>query len=225
LTTADRTRTALTLIHVEAAGSRSSYLDCRVDESFDDDVLEPLPVYEDGVPVPPAQVANDWRLGGMLAVRREATVASAALAVATPISTLPPWSIADELRPRADTSLRFSASFTRMTTLNPALLADLPNWWGRRADNARVLVSRRLRLEAPSSEPSGTWRLRGSLRSPWLRRWIPVELQLWPRLGAWTKVSLEPQRCVRPGRRYFRNGHRTLDALTARLTTELHGRS
>jgi hypothetical protein len=168
-----------------------------VDDSFDDDVLEPLPVYEDGVPEPPAPVA---------------------------IFALPPWSITDELRPPpADAGRRFSASFTRMTTLNPALLADLPNWWGRRAENARVLVSRRLLLEAPSFEPSGTWRLRGSLRSPWLRRWIPVELQLWPRLGAWTKVSLEPQRFVRPGRRYFNNGHRTLDDLTSRLTSELNG--
>ena len=165
-----------------------------MDESFDDDVLEPLPVYEDGVPVPP-----------------------------TPISTLPPWSIADELRPRADPSLRFSATFTRMTTLNPALLADLPNWWSRQADNARVRVSRRLLLEAPRFEPSGTWRLRGWLRSPWLRRWIPVELQLWPRLGAWTKLSLEPRRFVRPGHRYFNNGHRTLDDLTSRLTSELNG--
>jgi hypothetical protein len=189
-----------------------------VDESSDDDVLEPLPVYEDGVPVPPVPVGDTWRLGDMFATRREPTVAGA-------IYTRPPWSIADEMRSSADAGLRSSATFTRMTALNPALLVDLPNWWSRRADHARVCVSRQLLLEAPSFEPSGTWRLRGSLRSPWLRRWIPVELQLWPRLGAWTKVSLEPQRGVRPGRRYFRNGHRTLDALTARLTTELHSRS
>ncbi len=192
-----------------------------MDESGDD-VLEPLPVYEDGEPVPPAPVASDWRLGDLFAIRRQPTVASAALGGAPPIFTLPPWSTADEVRPPAGAGRRFSATFTRMTALNPALLADLPNWWYLRADKAGVSVSRRLLLEAPSFEPSGTWRLRGSLRSPWLRRWIPVELQLWPRLGAWTKVSLEPQRFVRPGRRYFRNGHRTLDALTARLTTELH---
>ena len=59
------------------------------------------------------------------------------------------------------------------------------------------------------------------LRSPWLQRRIPVELLLWPRLGAWTKVCLEPQRRVRLGRRYFSNGHRAIDALTARLNTEL----
>jgi hypothetical protein len=201
------------------------YLDCRVDESCDDDVLEPLPVYEDGVPMRPASVADNGRPGDLLGVRREPTVARAALAAATVIFTRSARSTANEFPPPPDGRRGISATFTSMIDLNPALLADLPNWWRPRADHARVCVSRQLLLEAPSFEPSGTWRLRGSLRSPWLRRWIPVELQLWPRLGAWTKVSLEPQRGVRPGRRYFRNGHRTLDALTARLTTELHSRS
>jgi hypothetical protein len=173
------------------------YLDCRVDESCDDYVLEPLPALA-GVPMRPASVADSWRPGDR--------------------------STANEFRPRPDARRGLSATFTSMIALHPALLADLPNWWRRRADRERVRVSRALLLEAPSFEPSGTWRLRGSLRSPWSRRWIPVELQLWPLLGAWTKVSLEPQRAVRPGRRYFRNGHRTLDALTARLSTELHGR-
>jgi hypothetical protein len=178
-----------------------------VDESCDGDVLEPLPAYEDGVPVSPAPTGAGRRLGALLLSRRSRG------------STTP------EVQPCAPRSPRFSATFTRLTDLDPALLADLPNWWGRRADDARVRVTRQLVLEAPSIASSGTWRLRGSLRSPWLRRWIPVELELWPRLGAWTKVSLEPQRFVRPGRRYFRNGHRTLDALTARLTTELHDRN
>jgi hypothetical protein len=203
---------------------RERYSDRRVHEPCDDDVLEPLPVYEDGVPVPPAPVANDWRLGDLFANRREPAFASAIPTSAPPIPTGPPWSIGGGVPPPAGTGRRSSATFIRMTALNPELLADLPNWWCRRADDARVRVSRRLLLEAPRFEPSGTWRLRGSLRSPWLRRWIPVELQLWPRLGAWTKVSLEPQRFVRPGRRYFSNGHRTLDALTTRLTAELHGR-
>jgi hypothetical protein len=61
----------------------------------------------------------------------------------------------------------------------------------------------------------------GWLGSPWLRRPIRVELQLWPRLGAWTKVSMQPQRRVRVGRRYFRLGHRTLDRLVERLEQEL----
>ncbi len=194
-----------------------------MDESFDDDVLEPLPVYEDGVPVPPAPVADGWRLADQFLSRREPT--GATLAVETALRHWSPWSIADELRPPGDAGRPFSATFTRMTALNPALLADLPNWWSRCADDTHVRVTRRLVLEAPSFESSGTWRLRGLLRSPWLRRWIPVELQLWPRLGAWTKISLQPQRHVHLDRRYFNNGHRSLDALTARLTEELHGRS
>lgn len=190
-----------------------------MDESGDDDVLEPLPVYEDGVPVPPAPVAVQWRPGDAFARHRKPT---GALGPATLLFTPPARSIAGDLRLRGDAGRWSSGTFTRTSALNPALLADLPNWWRRGADHERVRASPRLVLEAPNLEPSGTWRLRGSLRSPWLRRWVPVELLLWPRLGAWTKVSLEPQHRVRPGRRYFSNGHRTLDELTALLMTELH---
>jgi hypothetical protein len=114
-----------------------------------------------------------------------------------------------------------SATFTRLTALHPALLARLPDWWCARARGARVRATRHLNLDAPQRERSGTWRMCGSLRSPWLRRNIDIELQLWPRLGAWTKVSLQPQRRVHIGRRYFRTGHRALDALTERLDEEL----
>ncbi len=159
-----------------------------------DDDLEPLPVYEHTTPVPSRHGDEDRRFGGVSPTRSAVRIR------------------------------RFSATFTRMTDLDPDLLEDLPNWWWRRADDARVRVGRRLVLEAPSFASGGAWQLRGSLRSPWLRRWIPVDLQLWPCLGAWTKVTLEPQRHVRIGRRYFIGGHRALDTLTARLTTELRGR-
>jgi hypothetical protein len=78
-----------------------------------------------------------------------------------------------------------------------------------------------LEVDPPQRDRSGTWRMSGRLRSPWLRRPIGVELQLWPRLGAWTKVTMEPRRRVRVGRRYFRSGHGALDALTERLESEL----
>jgi hypothetical protein len=66
-----------------------------------------------------------------------------------------------------------------------------------------------------------TWRAPGRLRSPLLVRSIPVELLLWPYVGGWTRMSLEPQRAVHASRFYFRRGHRVLDALTRRLVTEL----
>jgi len=192
-----------------------------VDESnYGDDVLEPLPVYEDGLPVPPAPVGGQRRFGHLRRARRAPDDEHANSPPPPAIAREWDWSAHEQVAPHA-AGATFSATFTRLTELHPALLADLPNWWRRRADDARVRVTRQLVLEAPRFESSGTWRLRGSLRSPWLRRRIPVELQLWPRLGSWTKVSLEPQRRVRLGRRYFDNGHRALDALTDRLHAEL----
>ena len=82
-------------------------------------------------------------------------------------------------------------------------------------------VTRRLTLEEPRRASGGTWRTPGRLKSPWGVRSIPVELLLWPYLGGWTKVTLEPQRAVHVGRRYFKRGHRVLDTLTARLVGEL----
>jgi hypothetical protein len=64
--------------------------------------------------------------------------------------------------------------------------------------------------------------MRGHLRSPWLQSSIPVELTLWPWLGEWTKLSLEPGKHVLITRRYFRKGHRMLDVLGDRLASELH---
>jgi hypothetical protein len=221
--TTSATRTTGSRKNSRPTVAQGSYRESCVDTSHDDDVLEPLPVYEDGVPVPPAPVGAQRRLAHLLRPRREPAAASATLPLPVAIRREWDWSISEELRPVVE-GQTFSATFTRLTELHPALLADLPNWWRRRADDARVRVTRQLVLEAPRFESSGTWRLRGSLRSPWLRRRIPVELQLWPRLGSWTKVSLEPQRRVRLGRRYFDNGHRALDTLTTRLHTELRAR-
>ena len=116
---------------------------------------------------------------------------------------------------------RATATFTRLTTLDPARLAGLPQWWRGTARDRRVHAARGLVLDAPECAGSGTWHMRGCLRSAWLGRPIRVELQLWPRLGAWTKVSLQPRSRVHVGRLYFRKGHRALDALTARLDSEL----
>jgi hypothetical protein len=116
---------------------------------------------------------------------------------------------------------RLTSAFSRLTTLHPTQLADLPAWWSRRAHDGRVRATRRLTLEAPVRRASGTWQMRGRLRRSWVGREVSVDLELWPFLGAWTKLTLEPQRRVHVGRRYFRNGHRALDALTARLSAEM----
>ena len=104
---------------------------------------------------------------------------------------------------------------------------EYDEWWQRvgrydRGDDDRRKWRRQVSvLDAPECAGSGTWHMRGCLRSAWLGRPIRVELQLWPRLGAWTKVSLQPRSRVHVGRLYFRKGHRALDALTARLDSEL----
>jgi hypothetical protein len=100
-------------------------------------------------------------------------------------------------------------------------LESLGEWWRRRARDDRVEVAGRLVLEAPRRDPAGAWRVRGLLRNPTRTRWIPVELLLWPRFDAWTKLSVEPQRGVRVGRRYFANGHRVLDVLCGELVRDL----
>ena len=89
------------------------------------------------------------------------------------------------------------------------------------ARDERVEVAHRLFLERPRRDRADTWRMRGSLRSPWRPRSIPLELLLWPRFETWTKLSAEPQRGVHVGRRYFANGHQVLDALCAELIHEL----
>jgi hypothetical protein len=104
-----------------------------------------------------------------------------------------------------------------MIALRAGLLDYLPEWWRQRARNERVAIERRLFLEQPERSRTDTWRMSGSLRRPRHPRSIPFELLLWPRFDAWTKLSLEPQRGVRVGCRYFANGHHALDALSAEL--------
>jgi hypothetical protein len=129
-----------------------------------------------------------------------------------------PWAAGAPVPQR---SASFLSAFTRMTEVHPVLLDGLPRWWRASAHDNRVEIARRLVLEAPHRDAAGTWRFRGRLRSPWRARSSPVELMLWPRLGAWTKLAVEPQRDVHVGRRYFRSGNRVLDTLTERLRREL----
>ena len=86
--------------------------------------------------------------------------------------------------------------------------------------HGRVRINR-LSLDPPSIDADGAMRLHGRLRAGRFGRVTPVELTLWPWLGEWTKMSLEPQRHVVMTRSYFRRGHRALDLIAARLATEL----
>jgi hypothetical protein len=115
---------------------------------------------------------------------------------------------------------RLTATFVRIIDLHPARLAALTPWWSRRAKHGRVRI-RRLSLEVVRVDADGVVRLHGRLHGGLLGRATPVELALWPWLGEWTKVALEPQRHVVMTRGYFRRGHRALDGLEAALGREL----
>lgn len=184
----------------------------------DDDVLEPLPVYDDGVPVVPVPTATEGAGVDPRELARECIDAvRAVFDERVTVRAQTPWVATAPAVPPPVLKGEFAATFIRMFGLDPSRLAALPAWWQRRAEGGRVDVARRLLLDAPRQDAHGTWRLRGRLRSPGRARAIPVELLLWPHLGAWTKMTLEPQRRVLCGRRYFRSGHRVLDRLTAEL--------
>jgi hypothetical protein len=183
-----------------------------------DDSLEALPVEIDGVEVSPQRVASEWRWADLF----DPSGAARAGGDAPLVTTTAPWAAAGattDVPTGRPGGLR--SAFSRMFALSPAKLASLDQWWERRACDDRVEIARRLLLERPRPGPAGTWRVRGRLKSPWRARWIPVELLLWPRLDAWTKLSVEPQRGVHVGRSYFRSGHRVLDSLSDQLIREL----
>jgi hypothetical protein len=191
-------------------------------QAGEDRPLEPLAVYDDGVAFEPEAAARpreSWR-----DARSLMEAARTALDERRAARAQPPWVPAAPSLPPPGPG-RFLSTFTRMIGLHPAVLEDLPDWWGRHARDEQVHVARRFVLEEPHYAASGTWQAHGRLRTRWLRRSIPVDLQLWPYLGAWTKVCLQPQRRVHAGRRYFRHGHRALDLLTARLVGELQAHS
>ncbi|GIU86535.1 MAG: hypothetical protein KatS3mg009_1050 [Acidimicrobiia bacterium] len=187
----------------------------------DGDVLEPLPVYDErgrhdpvGEPGPPSAADVVARAREVLGALRAVVGERTAVRGASPWAAAP----APVASPRPP---RWATTFSRMTGLHPSLLAYLPDWWQAHERGGRVRVTRRLALERPAPGPRGAWRARGWLRGAWPSRPVPVELLLWPHLGSWTKCTLEPQRAVLAGRRYFRRGNRVLDVLTERLRREL----
>jgi hypothetical protein len=115
---------------------------------------------------------------------------------------------------------RLSATFTRIIDLHPTRLVSLRPWWSAAARHGTVRV-KRLALETPIVDAGGALRMQGRFRGSRFGPTTPVELTLWPWLGEWTKLSLEPRRHVAMTRGYFRRGHRVLDVLADRLAKEL----
>ncbi len=195
-----------------------------MDRDEDVDSLEALPVYVDGVAVAPVPTAPVEDVYEMPNAHEVAGALRATIAEAPFVMSLPPWS--NEMRSALAAPSRaasFLSGFSRMIPLPARGLDAFGEWWRRRARDDRVEVAGRLVLEEPRRDATGAWRVRGRLRNPTHTRWIPVELLLWPRLDAWTKLSVEPQRGVRVGRRYFANGHRALDVFCGELVRDLPG--
>jgi hypothetical protein len=191
----------------------------------DPELLEPLPVEVDGVTVAPEPASRDSSTRDATSVmvmptRHEVVEAiRATIAEASTLRDQSPWRGPIDVRPPPPVILR-TAGFSRMLNLAPARLDALGSWWASNQRDGRVEVGRRLLVGAPHRR-ADTWCMRGRLHRPWRARAIAVDVVMWPHLGMWTKLSLEPQRSVRVGRRYFRSGHRVLDVLTDRLIREL----
>ena len=73
---------------------------------------------------------------------------------------------------------------------------------------------------APRSRTGDAWSLSGALRETIVSRWVPVELVLMPYAERFTLIEMSPRRVVRPNRRYFRAGHRSLDRFVAAVRTK-----
>jgi hypothetical protein len=187
----------------------------------DDEILEPLAVWNDGVAVEPAMSSHGPSIDRAF-VRDCVDAARDVLAERGEARTQPPW-VAIEQLPIARTA-RPQSTFSRMIPVRPSQLGSLPEWWRRNTSRDSVRVTRRLSLGQPRLVNCGVWRTEGRLRSPWLLRAIPIDLLLWPYLDSWTKLVLEPQRPTHVGRRYFRRGHEVLDTLSTRLMNELEPR-
>jgi hypothetical protein len=192
----------------------------RTQHSYDEELLEPLPVVVDGVTLAPATTAPTQPLAEVVPHAFEAIDAMCTrILEVRGLAALAPWlgpqSSAPEAPPPA-----LPTTFGRIFELHPAHLESLPDWWRRYARNGRVTISRRLTLGAPRRTDDGVWRMRASLRGPLPLRPLRMELSLWRHLGTWTKLTLEPQRRVWVKSFYFTAGHRALDVLCDRLPNE-----
>jgi hypothetical protein len=188
-----------------------------VEAPDEDDLLEPLPIYVDGVAIAPVYASSGSSPAASMHAHEIIEATPARVAQPLAVHTIQP-SARSERPPESSAHIAsFVCTFSRMIALRADLLGYLPDWWRHRARNELVEIAGRLFLEQPRCVRADTWRMPGSLHSPGHLRSIPFELLLWPRFDTWTKLRLEPQRGVRVGRRYFANGRHALDELCADL--------
>jgi hypothetical protein len=114
--------------------------------------------------------------------------------------------------PAANPLKSMSPTFRRLVEVAgdqlPQVLAD---WWRDTAHDDQHLV-----LDVPTRVGT-VWSLSGTLRRTTMSRWIPVEMVLTPYAVRWTLLELIPRRQVRVGRRWFSNGHHSIDRFVAEL--------
>jgi len=193
----------------------------RTKDSYDEELLEPLPVVVDGVVIEPAATSSTQPLREVVPHAFESIDAMCSrLLEVRGLGALTPWlgppsSAAEAPAPAPPTT------FGRIFELHPAHLESLPEWWDRHARDGRVTIAGRLVLRTPCHTDDGVWRMRASLRGRLPLRPLRMELSLWRHLGTWTKLTLEPGRRVWVKSFYFNAGHRALDVLCDRLTREL----
>ena len=165
----------------------------------EDDDLEALPVVIDGVTRFPRHASEGQLLDAPV------------------VPEFGCWPHAPHVVARAAPKLS-PKSFRHMTHFAPGQLDALREWWQQRAQRGRVKL-RSLTLYEPHRS-DGSWTLRADFRRAGARP-VPMELALWRCIGEWARVTLDPQRSVLSTRRYFRAGHRALDALCEQLAHEL----
>lgn len=111
----------------------------------------------------------------------------------------------------------YEPSFVRMIELpGDSLDQVLQAWSSDLSPGGGFAVDRHLVLRQPRREPA-RWSIAGRMRRPAPWRWVPVQMDLWPHLDQWTRLSLWPLSRVRVGRTYFRSGNRSLDRFTHTL--------
>ena len=113
----------------------------------------------------------------------------------------------------------FSPRFVRLLDISPRELPDaLRSWWRANARDGSAVLARALRVGEPYADRRETWTMTGRLRVMH-RLPIAVDVLMWPHLGYWTKLTLEPHAPTRVGHMYFRRGHAALDELRTALVS------